>query len=88
MGATSEFFDPFAIPLVGRDSVMSSAAQALDSAPGCIVIVGEPKVGVTRLATEIMRLAEQTYASRCDAMEATRSDRVAVDRPNGDLPGG
>ena len=62
MGATSEFFDPFAIPLVGRGSVMSSAAQALDSAPGCIVIVGEPKVGVTRIATEVMKLAEQRGA--------------------------
>ena len=41
---------------------MTSAAEALDSAPGCIVVVGEPKAGVTRIATEVMRMAGERGA--------------------------
>jgi DNA-binding CsgD family transcriptional regulator len=62
LNATPEFFDPFAIPLVGRDSTLASAARALEQAPGCLVIVGEPKAGVTRFATEVMKIAERRGA--------------------------
>lgn len=56
------FFDPAAIPLVGRDAVIAGAERALADAAGCIVVVGEPMAGVTRVAIETMRLAERRGA--------------------------
>lgn len=73
---TSDYFDPFKIPLVGREALLATAAEALGARPGCLVVVGEPKAGVTRVAMEIMqRAGEQgvrliwTESGQQDAVE-------------------
>lgn len=56
--STIAFFDPLAIPLVGRDAVMAACVQAVEAKVGCLVLTGERMVGTTRVAFELMRLME------------------------------
>ena len=51
------FFDPWAIPLIGRERLLNVADEVVASDPGCLVVVGEPKVGNTRVAIEVMKRA-------------------------------
>jgi DNA-binding CsgD family transcriptional regulator len=51
------FFDPWAIPLMGREQLLNVADEVVASDPGCLVVVGEPKVGNTRVAIEVMKRA-------------------------------
>ena len=46
-------------PLVGRDDLIRRATDALDGASGGVVLVGEGGVGKSRLARELVRLAQE-----------------------------
>ncbi len=54
---SSRLSNLFDAPLIGREGVLQTAQTVLDARPGGLVIWGEPMVGTTRVAVEIIRAA-------------------------------
>lgn len=51
-------FDPWALPLVGRDAVLATCREVVSSRVGCLMVARERLVGTTRVAVELMRWIE------------------------------
>lgn len=52
------FFDPLALPMVGRDEVLATGMAAIAERLGCLTVHGEPLVGTTRVTLELARRGE------------------------------
>ena len=59
------FFDPWAVPLVGRDAVLTTCREAVSSQVGCLMVAGERMVGTTRVAFELMRGLRPPASESC-----------------------